>query len=50
VAGWVEHYRKFWEESFDRLDVYLQELKRQDGKNQQAPHKEKTHVRKSRKY
>ncbi|MGC2473714.1 MAG: metalloregulator ArsR/SmtB family transcription factor [Candidatus Sulfotelmatobacter sp.] len=45
VAGWVEHYRKFWEESFDRLDVYLQELKRQD-----ATHKEKKHVRKSRKY
>ncbi len=50
VAGWVEHYRKFWEESFDRLDVYLQELKRQDAKNQDATHKEKKHVRKSRKY
>lgn len=50
VAGWVEHYRKFWEESFDRLDVYLQELKRQDAKNQDAPHKENKHVRKPRKY
>src|SRR3984957_9017640 len=20
VADWVEHYRRFWEESFDRLD------------------------------
>jgi DNA-binding transcriptional ArsR family regulator len=47
VAGWVQHYRKFWEESFDRLDVYLQELKRQDGKD--AKYKEKKHVRKSRK-
>lgn len=27
VADWVEHYRKFWEESFDRLDGYLRELK-----------------------
>lgn len=27
VAQWVEHYRRFWEESFDRLDVYLKELK-----------------------
>jgi DNA-binding transcriptional ArsR family regulator len=27
VAQWVEHYRHFWEESFDRLDVYLKELK-----------------------
>lgn len=23
VAHWMEHYRKFWEESFDRLDEYL---------------------------
>jgi len=27
VAGWVENYRQFWEQSFDRLDEYLQELK-----------------------
>ena len=26
VADWVEHYRRFWEESFDRLDDYLREL------------------------
>jgi DNA-binding transcriptional ArsR family regulator len=23
VAGWMEQYRQFWEESFDRLDAYL---------------------------
>ena len=23
---WIEEYRKFWEESFDRLDEYLKEL------------------------
>lgn len=23
VANWVERYRVFWEESFDRLDAYL---------------------------
>src|SRR5437868_7646311 len=23
VADWMEQYRKFWEESFDRLDAYL---------------------------
>jgi DNA-binding transcriptional ArsR family regulator len=23
VADWTEQYRKFWEESFDRLDEYL---------------------------
>jgi DNA-binding transcriptional ArsR family regulator len=27
VAQWVEHYRTFWEESLDRLDDYLRELK-----------------------
>ena len=42
VAGWVEHYRRFWEESFDRLEDYLQELKRHDAKNKK---KEKKHVR-----
>lgn len=27
VADWVEHYRRFWDESFDRLEKYLLELK-----------------------
>ena len=26
VAVWIGGYRGFWEESFDRLDVYLREL------------------------
>jgi DNA-binding transcriptional ArsR family regulator len=26
VAGWLEEYRQFWEQSFDRLDEYLQRL------------------------
>src|SRR5277367_5912732 len=33
VAAWVEHYRRFWEESFDRLDDYIQELKSQEKKD-----------------
>jgi len=28
VAEWVGDYRKFWEESFDRLDEYLKELQK----------------------
>jgi DNA-binding transcriptional ArsR family regulator len=44
IAGWIENYRRFWEESFDRLDDYLQQLKNQDWKN-----KEKKHVGKRRK-
>ncbi|NJP11060.1 MAG: winged helix-turn-helix transcriptional regulator [Leptolyngbyaceae cyanobacterium RU_5_1] len=35
LADWLEHYRQFWEHSFDRLDEYLQELQakesQQDG-------------------
>ena len=46
VAGWVDYYRRFWEESFDRLDDYLQEMKAQDSKNKA---KEKKHVRTKRK-
>ena len=23
AAAWIEHYRRYWEESFDRLDDYL---------------------------
>ena len=26
ATGWLEHYRRFWDKSFDRLDAYLQEL------------------------
>jgi DNA-binding transcriptional ArsR family regulator len=33
VATWVEQYRRFWEESFDRLDDYLRELQTQENQN-----------------
>ena len=26
ASDWLEQYRRFWEESFDRLDDYLREL------------------------
>jgi DNA-binding transcriptional ArsR family regulator len=29
VADWVEHYRRFWTESLDRLERYLQEQKKE---------------------
>ena len=29
AAQWIEHYRRFWEQSFDRLDEYLQQLQAQ---------------------
>ena len=30
AADWIEEYRKFWEESFDRLGAYLQRLQAND--------------------
>lgn len=36
VADWMEQYRQFWEESFDRLDEYLKTVTSKDstkGKN-----------------
>jgi len=29
---WLERYRRFWEESFDRLDEYLGEIQKQEKK------------------
>jgi DNA-binding transcriptional ArsR family regulator len=34
VAGWVEQYRRFWEESFDRLDTYLEKLQNEKQKKE----------------
>ncbi|HLH12479.1 MAG TPA: metalloregulator ArsR/SmtB family transcription factor [Methylovirgula sp.] len=33
AADWIDHYRRFWTESLDRLDDYLQDLKKKDGKD-----------------
>ena len=30
VAQWTEQYRHIWEESFDRMDAYLEQLNRQE--------------------
>ena len=31
AADWIEHYRRFWEESFDRLDDYLRDVQQAKG-------------------
>ncbi len=63
VHDWVEHYRQFWEQSFDRLDAYLYKLKQEQLKSSSPKdsslrtaqpktekiHKEKKHVRNQRK-
>jgi len=33
VAEWVQGYREFWDESYDRLDEYLDELQRERKEN-----------------
>jgi DNA-binding transcriptional ArsR family regulator len=30
ASDWLEHYRRFWEEAFDRLDDYLRELQKRE--------------------
>lgn len=31
AAGWLDAYRRLWEESLDRLDEYLREIQAQSG-------------------
>ena len=37
VDDWIEQYRKFWEQSFDRQEEYLRELQAQENKPKDAP-------------
>ena len=34
AADWLEHYRRFWEESFARLEDYLEELQTKEGERE----------------
>lgn len=40
VSEWMDHYRAFWEESYDRLDEYLQGLKATEEEKAKAEEKE----------
>jgi len=31
VAGWLENYRRFWEESLDQLEAYVKDLQAKGG-------------------
>jgi len=46
ISNWVERYRRFWEESFDRLDAYLRDI--QSKENQPKEKKGKTSARKKK--
>jgi DNA-binding transcriptional ArsR family regulator len=39
VAEWAERYRRFWDESYDRLDEYLEELQGRGKKSRGAREK-----------
>ncbi len=32
VADWLEHYRRYWDASFDRLDAYLTKIQKGDAR------------------
>jgi DNA-binding transcriptional ArsR family regulator len=54
VDGWLGNFRRFWDENFNRLDDYLEELKAKETPKvskpaqHKAPVKEKSHGRKGR--
>ena len=39
VAKWIEYYRRFWEQSFDRLEEYLREMQKKEKKNARDKHR-----------
>jgi DNA-binding transcriptional ArsR family regulator len=43
VADWLEHYRSFWDESFDRLDDYLREIQAQQKQDDYKKAEEEQH-------
>ena len=42
AADWMEHYRTFWEESFDRLGEYLKTITAASGKKKRTSKKKGT--------
>jgi DNA-binding transcriptional ArsR family regulator len=33
AAGWIEHYRRYWEGAFDRMDALIEKLNEEAAKN-----------------
>jgi DNA-binding transcriptional ArsR family regulator len=49
VAEWAERYRRIWEARLDRLDDYLQELRKQETRKKESkhgrhPHRKQRHL------
>jgi|SRR5215470_8788481 len=47
ASGWIEGFRQFWDDSFQRLDALLHEMKQSDIKNQKK-HGRRTRHRRAR--
>lgn len=43
AADWIEHYRRFWTESLDRLDDYLKELQAQQSETKREEEEDGGH-------
>jgi len=41
AADWIEHYRRFWEQSLDRLGDYLRALKAKERKKERKRERKK---------
>jgi DNA-binding transcriptional ArsR family regulator len=37
ASAWIEHYRRFWDDSFDRMGAYIAELQGQEGQAPEGP-------------
>jgi DNA-binding transcriptional ArsR family regulator len=49
VDGWLEDYRRLWEERFDRLDAYLMRLQAKDASKEAKSGKKKRRAKKGEK-
>mgnify|MGYP001793598900 CR=1 FL=1 len=43
ASGWIDKYRRFWDESFDRLDVYISDLQRKEAAHARNRKKRRKH-------
>ena len=43
ASDWIEHYRRFWEQSLDRLEAYLREVQKDPSKKEKKNGRRKLH-------
>jgi hypothetical protein len=41
ASDWLDRYRRFWEESFDRLEGYLRELQKRKAQKKEHENRRK---------